>query len=67
MTEKYSYPDSLKKLRACTICHLVKTEDQVRVNLIISSFPMDVKIVGKNTKKQRLSNILHRISKGSLP
>ncbi len=26
----YSYPSSLKKLRACTGCHLVKTEEQVK-------------------------------------
>ena len=25
----YSYPSSLKKLRACTECRLVKTEEQV--------------------------------------
>lgn len=25
----YSYPTSMKKLRACLRCHLLKTEDQV--------------------------------------
>ncbi len=28
----YSYPTSMKKLRACFTCHLVKTEDQVNKN-----------------------------------
>jgi hypothetical protein len=30
MSKNYSYPDSLKRLRACLRCHLLKTEDQVR-------------------------------------
>jgi len=28
MSEIYSYPRSLKKLRACFSCHLIKTEEQ---------------------------------------
>lgn len=28
---EYSYPTSLKRLRACVGCHLVKTEDQVNL------------------------------------
>ena len=34
MNYEYSYPTTLKKLRACNECHLVKTEEQVIDNLI---------------------------------
>lgn len=26
---EYSYPSSMKRLRACLSCHLIKTEEQV--------------------------------------
>jgi hypothetical protein len=32
MTEEYSYPNKLKKLRACRGCKMIKTEDQVKLN-----------------------------------
>jgi hypothetical protein len=31
----YSFPKTMKKLRACTRCHLVKTEEQVTIINIV--------------------------------
>ena len=35
INNEYSYPTTLKKLRACNECHLVKTEDQVKISLLL--------------------------------
>jgi hypothetical protein len=41
----YSYPKTMKKLRACFNCHLVKTEEQVNYNLYYFSSKFHVNLV----------------------
>lgn len=64
MTELYSYPKELKKLRACLACHLLKTEEQVEFDYFIliliklfSFYKRGVKIVMENGIKQMLFRI----------
>lgn len=35
---EYSYPNTLKKLRACLTCHLIKTEDQVSIIILFQFY-----------------------------
>ena len=48
---KYLYPQELKKLKACTQCHLIKTDAQFRKegceNCKISKNAIEEKITGK--------------------
>ena len=51
MSKKYTYPQELKKLKACTNCHLIKTDAQFKKegcdNCHLSKTVQDDKLTGK--------------------
>ncbi len=58
MSENYSYPTLLKKLRACFSCNLIKTEEQV-INYIIKFFESGCENCGEKWDK---SEAIHKIT-----